>query len=210
MIPISNTRVTFSPAIQLDLRVSGGPPGRTVIIAPEGVNVPALTRTKAFESLPLYVQLDGQKRLVRAYLSPIPNPLVLYRAEDFAAVAGDSLAEHAERVEEILGEQAEEILQRLLSEPYTEEDWIPAKPRIPRSIESWRAKVALSAAGLLPKVAEIIGALPEPQRTVVSEAWSGAAPLTRRGATVAAMGEALGMSAGEIDELFIRAAAIEI
>ena len=64
--------------------------------------------------------------------------------------------------------------------------------------------------GRLADVEMVIASLPEPQRTVVQLAWAGDAKLARRGATVTALGAALGMSEAEIDGLFRAADAIQI
>ncbi len=86
----------------------------------------------------------------------------------------------------------------------------PAPVVIPSEIANWRAKAILGTMGLTANVEAIIASLPEPQRTVVTAAWAGGAPFVRNGPTVTALGTALGMSAGEIDALFIAAEAIEI
>jgi hypothetical protein len=81
---------------------------------------------------------------------------------------------------------------------------------VPLEIPNWRAKAILATMGLTAQVDAILASLPEPQRTVVTAAWQGDAKLARQGSTVLALAQALGMSAEQIDTLFIAAEAIEI
>jgi hypothetical protein len=81
---------------------------------------------------------------------------------------------------------------------------------VPLEIPNWRAKAILAQMGLLETVENIIAAIPESQKTIVSLAWNGDAKLARKGITVASLAAALGFDELQIDDLFIRAGALEI
>jgi hypothetical protein len=143
---------------------------------------------------------------IHAQLAGIPNALLIYGPEDFAAVAADLPEHHSARVLQVLGSEPAQVLQALCNG--TE---IPSPPvRVPREIPNWRAKVILAQMGLLPTVEAAIAALPEPDRTVASLAWGGDAKLARRGKTVLGLAAALGLSADQVDQLFIAAEALEV
>jgi hypothetical protein len=132
--------------------------------------------------------------------------LVIYGPEDFRAACGDTPDEHAERVVQVLGAAPAKTLQALIDGTASPE--LP--PRVPRIIQNWRAKAVLAQMGLTERVAQLIAALPPDQSSVVEIAWSSGAELSRTGATVTMLGAALGMSAADLDQLFIAAEAIEL
>jgi hypothetical protein len=78
-------------------------------------------------------------------------------------------------------------------------------PRVPREIANWRARAVLELQGLLPTVDAMIGAMTGPESVVVRNAWLAGAPLARRGPTVTALGTQLGLTAQQIDQMFISA-----
>jgi hypothetical protein len=188
----AQTYVRFPQPITLDLR-----------IPIEGEHQPPVLAE--FLELPLYLHLDAVARTISAHLPPIPTPLTIYGPADFTAACPDEPEDHAARVMQCLGSDPADALQRLINGE------LPAMPpRIPREIPNWRAKAILASMGLTSQVDAVIASLPEPQRTVVTEAWAGDAKLARTGQTVLALGGALGMSAEQIDALFIAADAIQI
>lgn len=158
-----------------------------------------------FSELPLVIFIDAVARTITAQLPPVPGSIPIYGPEDFAAACPDEPEDHAARVLQCLGSDPAATLQALVN-------CIPpdTPPRIPREIGDWRAKAILASMGRLADVEMVIASLPEPQRTVVQLAWAGDAKLARRGATVTALGAALGMSEAEIDGLFRAADAIQI
>jgi len=158
-----------------------------------------------FSELPLILHIDAVGRTITAQLPPVPAGLEIYGPEDFVAACPDEPEDFAQRVLQCLGSDPAATLQALVNGIQPE---LP--PRIPREIPNWRAKAILATMGLTAKVDAIIASLPEPQRTVVTAAWGGDAKLARAGATVTALGQALGMSAADIDQLFIAAEAIQI
>lgn len=189
---IAETYVRFPEPVTLDLRA-----------AIAGESHPA--ELVEFSELPLVIWLDAVARTIRAHLPPIPMQLEIYGPADFAAACADEMEDHAARVLQCLGNDPEAALQDLVNGTAPE---LP--PRIPREIPNWRAKAILGSMGLTDQVNGIIAALPEPQRTVVTAAWAGDAKLARHGQTVTALGSALGMTAAQIDALFIAADSIQI
>jgi hypothetical protein len=81
----------------------------------------------------------------------------------------------------------------------------PALP-VPESVALWQARAALASAGLLEKAQAAIAAAP----AAVSTAWEYGNTISRASPTIAALGEALGLSSAQIDDLFRQAAAIQV
>jgi hypothetical protein len=164
------------------------------------------TAVRQISKLALSVRVDSARREIRACLSPVPGSLLLYGPADFQAAAGDTDEQHAERAVQILGTDPAPVLQALIDRRE-----LPAPPpRVPREIANWRAKAVLSAMGKLAAVEAAIQSMPEPERTIVSLAWSGDAKLARKGKTVTGMAAVLGLSDDAVDELFIAADQIAI
>ena len=206
MIPQTTVRLPQSST--LDWRMATGP--RPRVISESGISPPVEAghspKLHDFEEFPLHISIDAQSREIRADLPPIPNPLPIYGPDDFTAAAPDTPEDHAERVLHILGSDPASVLQTLIDGAELPE--LP--PRIPREIANWRAKAILGTMGLTDAVESVISALPEPQRTIVRAAWQGDAKLARRGATVAALAPALGLTSAQIDSLFIEAEKLAI
>jgi hypothetical protein len=150
--------------------------------------------------------LNVVTQTIHAQIARIPTPLLIYGPDDFAAVAADLPEHHGERVLQVLGSDPAAALQALCIGDLLP----PMPPRVPREIANWRAKVILAQMGLLAAVESAIAALPEPDRTVASLAWNGDAKLARRGKTVLGLAAALGLSADQVDQLFIAAEALEV
>lgn len=203
--------IPFAPPITLDLRIAQHPRPRITVPAASPPD-PAAGGNKRepclqeFASLVVVVNVDSVRRVVRVSMPPIPGELEIYGPEDFAAAAGDTLDQHAERVLQVIGSDPATVLQALI-----DGGELPAMPpRVPREIANWRCKAVLAQMGLLETVNTVIEAMPEPQRTIVSLAWNGDAKLARRGKTVTALAAVLGLSDARMDELFIEAAGIEV
>jgi len=81
---------------------------------------------------------------------------------------------------------------------------------VPQSIANWRAKAAIELAGLTSAVETAMQALDEPARTVALSAWSNGAELARRGPTVLALAAALGLTAAQVDALFVTGASLTV
>lgn len=81
----------------------------------------------------------------------------------------------------------------------------PLESNVPDVVSRFQARAALLQAGLL-SVAETAIASGDPIQQL---AWADAQEFRRASPTVAAIGAALGLSEGDIDDLFIAAAAIE-
>ncbi len=81
--------------------------------------------------------------------------------------------------------------------------WTPANP-VPQSVTPRQARLALLAAGLLDQVEAAIAAGPRADRIT----WEFAAEVRRDYAMIANLGASLGLTAGQIDDLFRAAAAL--
>ncbi len=203
------TTLTLPASVTLDLRLATGPrprvvgPDSTATLPDDPGHEP---EWHEFEEFPMWVTVDATAREIRAQLPPLPRMLPLYGPEDFTAAASDTMEDHAARVLQLLGTDPATVLQALCDGG----DLPPLPPRVPREIPNWRAKVILATMGLLTAVEAAIAALPEPDRTVASLAWGGDAKLARRGKTVLGLAAALGLSADQVDQLFIAAEALEV
>ena len=71
-----------------------------------------------------------------------------------------------------------------------------------------QARLALSAAGVLPQVDAAINALDEPQRTVARIEWDYSQEVERNRELVQLLGPALGLSDDQLDDLFREAATL--
>ena len=207
MISIPTT-ITLPQPVTLDLRQSTGPRPRVVTLdtapLPEDPDHEPVLRE--FAEFSMWLTIDANAREIRAQLPPLPRMLPLYGPADFTAAAADTMEDHAARVLHLLGTDPATVLQALCDGA----ELPPLPPRVPREIPNWRAKVILAQMGLLPTIEAAIAALPEPDRTVASLAWNGDAKLARRGKTVLGLAAALGLSADQVDQLFIAAEALQV
>lgn len=203
MIPIT---ITLPEPVTLDMRRATGPRPRAVgssSLPDDSKHEPVL---REFSEFPLLVTLDANAREIRAQLPPLPRMLPLYGPADFMAAASDSMEDHGKRVLHILGTSPAIILQALCDGGELPE--LP--PRVPREIANWRARTVLELAGLLPAVEACIAAMTGPESIVVRHAWQSAAPLARRGATVAALAPALGLTDAQVDSMFMQAETLKV
>lgn len=145
-------------------------------------------------------------KTIHAQIAHIPNPLLIYGPADFAAVAADLPEHHCDRVLHVLGSDPAGVLQALCDGA----ELPPIPPRVPREIANWRARAVLELAGLLPTVEAAISSMNGPEAIVVRHAWNSGSPLARRGATVAALAPALGLSEEQVDAMFIQADSLAV
>jgi len=86
-------------------------------------------------------------------------------------------------------------------------DVVPPGPAVPEAVTRFQARAALAQAGLLDGVN---GMMEHPDTPVIAKlAWADALEFRRHSPTVLALAGALGMSAQQLDELFVAAAGIE-
>ncbi|RYF70866.1 MAG: hypothetical protein EOO22_13575 [Comamonadaceae bacterium] len=83
----------------------------------------------------------------------------------------------------------------------------PPNP-VPAEVTMRQARLALLGAGKLALVAPAIAALPEPQRSAAQIEWEYSATVERNRPFVLTLGAALGLSAAQLDQLFIVAATL--
>lgn len=197
MIP--QTFVVFASPVTLRLSLPANPRQRVT-------GEPAPPVERSFARLPLLVQIDPIHRQIRASLSPLPGQLELYASTDFSAACADSMDDHAARVLQLLGSTPSPTLQALIDGTELPEP----PPRVPREIANWRAKTVLATTGKLSLVDGLIEGMDEPQASVLRLAWNGNAALQRTSQTVVSIGQALGMSAADLDAFFIAADAISL
>ena len=105
----------------------------------------------------------------------------------------------------------EQVWQQFVSEhstPDGELNLTPPKPRPPNKVTMRQARLALSAAGILPQVDLAIEALEEPQRSVARIEWEYSQEVERNRELVQLLGPALGLSDEQLDDLFREAATL--
>lgn len=80
--------------------------------------------------------------------------------------------------------------------------------KVPYSVTMRQARLALHAAGLLTQVDAAINALEDPPRTEARIEWDFSSTVERNKPFVSMIGQALGLSDEEMDNLFIQAATL--
>ncbi len=83
----------------------------------------------------------------------------------------------------------------------------PALP-VPEAVQMAQARLALLGAGKLSAVDAALNALPSPQREAAKIEWKYRANVRRDSPLVLALGPALGLTDGDIDNLFIQASTL--
>lgn len=84
----------------------------------------------------------------------------------------------------------------------------PPPPVVPDVVTMAQARLALLGAGLLSTVDATIAAMPSPQREATQIEWEFRAEVHRNSQLVLGLGAGLGLTSGQIDALFIAAAAL--
>lgn len=115
------------------------------------------------------------------------------------------------------------VINRVLSEEALEDNWYksdeaqigwsyedgvftpppPPPIEVPDSITARQARLVLHSKGLLSSVEPSIEALPEPERTNAKIEWEYATTIHRNNQFITVLGNALGLTESQIDELFI-------
>jgi hypothetical protein len=89
---------------------------------------------------------------------------------------------------------------------YDGTDWVLPPPYIPQQVTRFQALAALSNAGLLAQAQAIID---DPNTPEISKlAWANALHFERSSPTLQGLAQALGLSATDLDDLFITASGI--
>lgn len=82
------------------------------------------------------------------------------------------------------------------------------KPAVPSEVTMRQARLALLGAGKLAAVDAAINGLPEPQRSAARIEWDYSSTVRREQPLVLGLAPALGLTSGQLDALFIAAAAL--
>lgn len=95
------------------------------------------------------------------------------------------------------------------SQVWSGSSWQAARTQVPQRVTMRQARLALHRAGLLANVEAAINTLPEPPRTEVRIEWDYSQEVHRNKEFVITLGGILGLTSGQLDELFIEAAGIQ-
>ena len=140
-----------------------------------------------------YVTHDADGNLTGAYLQEVP-------------------AEHADAYIEVSDElrigwpmyRANEVRNGLELIP----PGLPPTPTVPQQVTMRQARLALLGAGLLDLVDPAIESLTSPDKEAARIEWDFSSSVERHRPLVAMLGEKLGLTAEQLDELFITAGAL--
>lgn len=107
-----------------------------------------------------------------------------------------------------------ELTDQETGSPYFEFDaelklW-PIAQAVPEEVYAWRLRLSTQIAGLKPVIDGLLGQLPEPDKTVATEAWNHGVTIRRDSPLVAQLTGVLGLTGEQVDELFVQANAIAI
>ena len=93
--------------------------------------------------------------------------------------------------------------------PIEIKDYTPSAPvpvkQVPQQVETAQARLALLSRGLLDRVGAEIEAMEEPFRSAAKIEWEFRVTIRRDNPLVLALGALLGLSADDLDDLFIEA-----
>lgn len=84
----------------------------------------------------------------------------------------------------------------------------PTVAAIPQRVSMRQARLALLGAGLLSTIDAAIASLPSPQKEAAQIEWEYSAYVERSNALIASLSTALGMTAEQMDALFVQAATL--
>lgn len=119
-------------------------------------------------------------------------------------------AEIAAAVASDLGGTAVESDTAGVGDTYADDVFTPATPTVPvpDEVTMRQARLALLGAGLLGDVETALDALSEPTKTAARIEWDYSNTLRRHHPLVGTLGGALGLTSGQLDDLFIAAGAL--
>jgi len=87
----------------------------TITLAANPASPKKAPPTRTYTELQLCFQIDLAAQAIYAQIAGIPNALRIYGSDDFRDVVTDSPEQHAERVRQCLGGQAQVVLQALVN-----------------------------------------------------------------------------------------------
>jgi hypothetical protein len=82
----------------------------------------------------------------------------------------------------------------------------PKPPTVPEFVTMRQARLILFRVGMLEDVEAALEALPSPQKEAARIEWDYSSEVERHRGLVAALGESLGLTEPQLDDLFIKAA----
>lgn len=85
--------------------------------------------------------------------------------------------------------------------------WTKEEPvlEVPQTVPLWTIRAVINIAGLTTQVTDRLNALPEPQKTVAFQQWEYGNFIDRQHPLIVSLGESLGLTVKQIDEMFIQA-----
>jgi hypothetical protein len=101
-----------------------------------------------------------------------------------------------------------EEIETVVHEPHVPEAADLPPPVVITEVTMRQARLALLQAGQLAAVSAAIAGMPSPQKEAAQIEWEYSNSLSRSNPLVLALGPALGMSAAQLDELFVLASAL--
>lgn len=159
----------------------------------------ALAEAQAAEGADTTAQQDALNA-ANSTLSTAKDDLAKAKAPQDAATA------HAKQIRAQIAVCRAQLDASGMTMTKAEIDAVLNAPAVPQSVTMRQARLALLGAGKLAMVDAAIDSMPEPQKSAARIEWEYSNEVQRHNGFVAALGPALGMTAAQIDALFIAAA----
>ena len=130
------------------------------------------------------------------------------KSGEFTFVA-DSFVENENEIIAVTNGQESIIPKSIIDANYMITDYTPSAPvlvkQVPQQVDTAQARLALLSRGLLDRVGAEIEAMEEPFRSAAKIEWEFRITIRRDNQLVLALGALLGLSADDLDDLFIEA-----
>ena len=130
------------------------------------------------------------------------------KSGEFTFVA-DSFVENENEIIAVTNGQESIIPKSIIDANYMITDYTPSAPvlvkQVPQQVDTAQARLALLSRGLLDRVGAEIEAMEEPFLSAAKIEWEFRITIRRDNPLVLALGALLGLSADDLDDLFIEA-----
>lgn len=130
------------------------------------------------------------------------------KSGEFTFVA-DGFVENENEIIAVTNGQESIIPKSIIDANYMITDYTPPAPvpvkQVPQQVDIAQARLALLSRGLLDRVGAEIEAMEEPNRSAAKIEWEFRITIRRDNHLVLALGALLGLSADDLDDLFIEA-----